>query len=155
MKGVSDMKKRDLWTGVGMTAAGILFLLAALLWDTPLDSLLCGFCGAFTVPGIAQIVKYVKWTKPENVPVCRERLEQERINLRDERKAMLRDKSGRYAYVLGLLIAAAAVLVFAALEMLGVIGKAEGRFMTLFLSSYLVVQYIAGLVFYRMLEKKF
>lgn len=149
------MKKSNLWFGVGMVAVGIVFLLTALLWDTPLDSLLCGFFGAFTVPGAIQIGKYVKWTRPKNVPIYRERLEQERIDLRDERKSMLRDKSGRYAYVFGLAVLTAAVLGFSVLQMLGVIGREEGRLITLFLAFDLIVQYLAGIVFYCLLEKKY
>lgn len=155
MRGVIFMKKSNLWTGVGMIAAGIVFLLSALLWDTPLDSLFCGFCGALTVPGAVQIVKYVKWTRPKNISIYRERLEQEQIDLRDERKTMLRDKSGRYAYILGLLISAAAALIFSVLAMLGMIGEAEGRLMVLFLYVYLVVQYLAGFAIYHLLEKKY
>ena len=49
------MKKRELWFGLGMIAGGILFLLAALLLETPLDSLFCGFFGAFTAPGAVQV----------------------------------------------------------------------------------------------------
>ena len=49
------MKKSTLWTGLVMTALGILFLLAALLWETPLESLLFGMFGAFTASGIVQI----------------------------------------------------------------------------------------------------
>lgn len=149
------MKKRDLWTGVGMTVAGILFLLAALLWKTPLESLLYGLFGAFTAPGIVQICKYVKWTRPENAPFYRARLEQEQIDLQDERKSMLRDKSGRYAYILGLLIVAAAMFVFAALEAFGVIGEPEARLVVLFLGAYALFQLIAGMVIYRRLEKKY
>jgi len=149
------MKKRDLWAGVGLTAAGILCLLAALLWDTPLDSLLCGFFGAFTVPGVTQIGKYVKWSRPKNAPIYQEKLERERIELRDERKSMLRDKAGRYAYILGLLLTAVSIVVFNVLEKLGVIGGAEGGLMVLFLAGFLIIQYIAGLLFYRMLEKRY
>lgn len=36
------MKKRDLWIGLGMIAAGILCLLAALSWATPLGGLFFG-----------------------------------------------------------------------------------------------------------------
>ncbi len=149
------MKKRDLWSGVGMIAAGIIFLLAALLLETPLDGLFWGFFGAFTGPGVVQILKYAKWTRPENVPVYQELLEQEKINLRDERLSMLRDRSGRYAYVFGLAVLTAAVFVFSILGMLGIIGKAEGRLVTLFLAFNLIVQYLAGIVFYWMLEKRY
>jgi len=149
------MKKSNLWFGVGMVAVGIVFLLTALLTETPLDGLLWGFFGAFTGPGVVQIHKYAKWTRPENVPVYQELLEQEKINLQDERNSMLRDRSGRYAYVFGLAVLTAAVLVFSILEMLGVIGKAEGRLITLFLAFDLIAQYLAGIVFYQMLAKRY
>ncbi len=149
------MKKRDLWTGVGMIAAGIVFLLAALLSETPLDGLFWGLFGAFTGPGVVQVIKYAKWTRPENVSVYQALLEQEKIELRDERLSMLRDRSGRYAYVFGLAVLTAAVFVFSILEMLGVIGEAEGRLVTLFLAFDLILQYLAGIVFYRMLERKY
>lgn len=149
------MKKRDLWTGVGMIAAGVLCLLASLLWETPLNGLLCGFCGALTVPGIAQVCKYVKWTGPKNVPIYRERLEQEQIELRDERKSMLRDKSGRYAYILGLLTLTAAIVILYLLEAFGVMGGQEARLVVLFLGGFILFQLIAGIVIYRLLEKKY
>lgn len=149
------MKKGDLWTGVGMIAAGILCLLAALLWETPLGGLLCGLCGAFTVPGIAQVCKYVKWTSPKNAPIYLERLERERIDLRDERKSMLRDKSGRYAYILGLLTLSAAVIVFYLLEAFGAIGEREARLIVVFLGAYILFQSIAGIAIYRLLEKRY
>ena len=152
------MKKRDLWAGVGMILAGSLCLLAAaLLWETrtALGSLLCGFCGAFAVPGVAQVCKYVKWTRPKNAPVYRERLEREQIELRDERKSMLRDKSGRYAYILGLLTLSAAVIIFSLLEAFGMIGREEARLMVLFLGGYILFQAIAGIVICRLLEKRY
>ena len=149
------MKKRDLWAGIGMMIAGILFLLAALMLDTPLGGLFCGFFGALCGPGVAQVLKYRKWSRPENVPVYQELLEQERINLRDERNSMLRDRSGRYAYLFGLAVLTAAVLVFSILEMLGVLSITEGRLITLFLAGHLIVLYLAGFVFYYLLERKY
>lgn len=149
------MKKSDLWTGLGMIALGVLFLLAALLWETPLESILYGMFGAFAAPGTMQVCKYIKWSSPKNAPAYRERLEQERIDLRDERKIMLRDRSGRYAYVLGLLAAALAIIAFAILEALGVVGEAEARLMVLTLAGYAVFQLVAGWVIYRMLEKRY
>ena len=106
------MKKSVLWTGIAMIAVGLCLLAAAIFWDTPLDSLLCGFSGAFFGPGIVQICKYVKWTKLETEDSWRRHVEEEQIELRDERKSMLRDRSGRYAYVLGMLLACAAMVVF-------------------------------------------
>ena len=149
------MKKSYLWSGLGMIALGLVCLAAFILWDTPLDSLLCGFSGAFTVPGIVQICKYVKWSSPKNAPLYRERLEQEQIDMRDERKSMLRDRSGRYAYILGLLVVALAMFVFSVLDAFGVVGEDTASLMIFFLAGYAVFQLVAGWVIYKRLEKRY
>lgn len=149
------MKKSYLWSGLGMIAGGILFLLAALLLETPLDSLFCGFFGAFTGPGVIQVYKYVKWTKLETPDSYQRHLEEEQIELRDERKSMLRDRSGRYAYILGLLAVALALLVFSVLDAFGVVEEDTASLMILFLAGYAVFQLVAGWVIYRWLEKRY
>ena len=149
------MKKRELWFGLGMIAGGILFLLAALLLETPLDSLFCGFFGAFTAPGAVQVYKYVKWTKLETADSYQRHLEEEQIELRDERKEMLRNKSGRIAYNLGLLAAAVSMTAFSILGKLGMVEEAASRLLILFLAGYMVFQILAGWVLYRLLDKKY
>ncbi len=149
------MKKSYLWSGLGMIAGGILFLLAALLLETPLDSLFCGFFGAFTGPGVIQVYKYVRWTKLETPDSYQRHLEEEQIELRDERKSMLRDRSGRYAYILGLLAVALALLVFSVLDAFGVVEEDTASLMILFLAGYAVFQLVAGWVIYRWLEKRY
>ena len=137
------MKKSYLWSGLGMIALGLVCLAASILWDTPLDSLLCGFSGALAVPGAMQVWKYFKWTRLETADSYRRHLEEEQIELRDERKSMLRDKSGRYAYILGLLAAALAILVFSVLDAFGVVGEDTASLMVLFLGGYAVFQLVA------------
>ena len=149
------MKKRELWFGLGMIAGGILFLLAALLLETPLDSLFCGFFGAFTAPGAVQVYKYVKWTKLETADSYQRHLEEEQIELRDERKEMLRNKSGRMAYTLGLLAAAVSMTAFSILGKLGMVEEAASRLLILFLAGYMVFQILAGWVLYRMLDRRY
>lgn len=149
------MKKRELWFGLGMIAGGILFLLAALLLETPLDSLFCGFFGAFTAPGAVQVYKYVKWTKLETADSYQRHLEEEQIELRDERKEMLRNKSGRIAYVIGLLAAAVSMTAFSVLATLGIVSEAASRLMILFLAGYMLFQLAAGRIVYRLLARKY
>lgn len=149
------MKKSYLWTGLGMIVLGLGLVAAAIFWDTPLDSLLCGFSGAFFGPGIVQICKYVKWTKLETVDSWRRHVEEEQIDLRDERKEMLRNKSGRIAYVLGMLLACAAIVVFSILGKLGVMEEAAIRLLILFLAGYVLFQVFAGIVVYKLLEKRY
>ena len=149
------MKKKELWFGLGMIAGGILFLLAALLLETPLDSLFCGFFGAFTGPGVMQVYKYVKWTKLETADSYQRHLEEEQIELRDERKSMLRDRSGRYAYVLGMLLACAALVAFSILGKLGVVPEAAAELLVYFLAAFLLVEFAAGILIYKRLEKRY
>ncbi len=149
------MKKSYLWTGLGMIALGLACFAGAIFWNTPLDSILCGFSGAFTFPGAMQVYKYVKWTKLETADSCQRHFEEEQIELRDERKAMLRSKSGHIAYVLGLLAAAVSMAAVSLLEKLGMVEEAASRLLILFLAGYLLFQIFAGWAIYHFLDRKY
>lgn len=148
-----DLKKSYLWPGLGMIALGLVFLAAGLLWDTPLGSFLFGCFGASFGPGLMQVCKYFKWTRLETADSYERHLEAEQIELWDERKAMLRDRSGRYAWLLGMALCALSIVVLGVLGALEVVENA--RQLILFLAAYLLVQYGAGVYFYRRLEKKY
>ena len=147
------MKKSNFWCGLTYALLGLTFLLAGLLWETRLSSLSVGFGAGMLGSGVTQLARYRKWTRPENAETYRERLEEEQIELRDERKAMLRDRSGRYAWLLGMLLCALSILVFGVLGALEIVENS--RMMILFLAAYFIVQYGAGVFFYRRLEKKY
>ena len=92
------MKKSNLWAGLAEIALGLAFLVAAFFWvEGTMGSLLCGLGGGFLGSGGELVWKYWKWTRPQNVERYREKLEQEEIDLRDERKELLGCKAGRYA----------------------------------------------------------
>lgn len=147
------MKKSKLWCGLIFTGLGLILLPAGFLLNTALSGLICGWGGAMLASGLSQLLRYWKWSRPENAEAYRERLEQERISLRDERKEMLRNRSGRCAYLLGMALCSASIVVF---SVLGALGLVEGgRLIVLLLGGYLVIQYAAGVFFYRRLEKKY
>lgn len=148
------MKKSDLWVGIAMIAVG-LACLAAVFLNTLVSSLFAGLFGAFTAPGVMQVYKYRKWSSPKHHDEYQERLEQERIDLRDERKEMLRNKSGRIAYVFGLLLGAVSMTAFSFLGKLGIVDEAASRLMILFLAGYMLVQLLAGWGVYWLLEKRY
>ena len=152
MKGALAMKKSNLWWALGTTAAGAAFFLLGLLWETRLSAILCGIGGGWFFNGLVQLRRYVKWTRPENAEAYRERLEREQIDLHDERKEMLRNKSGRYAYMLGLAVCCIAIFMFSLLGILGVLE--DCRTVVLFLGAYVLFQYAAGVVLYRRLERR-
>lgn len=147
------MKKSNFWCGLIYVFFGLIFLLAGLLWETRLSSLSVGFGAGMLGSGVIQLIRYWKSTRPENADAYRAKLEEEQINLRDERKSMLRDRSGRYAWLLGMLLCVLSILVFSVLGALEIVENA--RLTILFLAAYLLVQYGAGIYFYRRLEKKY
>ena len=147
------MKKSNFWCGLAYALLGLVFLLAGLLWETRLSSLSVGFGAGMLSSGVLQLVRYRKWTRPENAEAYRAKLEEEQIDLRDERKAMLRDRSGRYAWLLGMGLCALSIMVFGVLGALEIVENA--RMVILLLAVYLLVQYGAGVFFYRRLSKKY
>ena len=128
------MKKSNLWCGAAYALLGLVFLLAGLLWETRLSSLCVGFGAGMLSSGVVQLARYRKWTRPQNAAVYRQRLEEEQIDLRDERKNMLRDRSGRYAYVFGLMLCAVSILTFHLLEVLGIVEETTARLVVLYLA---------------------
>lgn len=139
--------------GIGYLLAGILCLVIALCTETPLGSLLFGFAGAGIVPGGLMICKYFYWSAPKNKERYEEILTQENIDLHDELYVHLRDKAGHYAYILGIYVISISLIVFSVLGKLGMVGNA--RTIVLFLSGYLAVQIIAGIVIMKQLMKKY
>lgn len=147
------MKKGNLITGIFYVLFGIACLAVALLIDTELEGILWGFAGAGIFPGIMIICKYFYWSSPKNRERYEERLENERIEQHDELKTKIRDRSGRYAYTLGLLIISFSILVFGVLGALDII--VNTRIIVCYLGAYLLFQVIAGIVIFNMLMRKY
>lgn len=145
------MKKSNLTTGILFAAFGGILFLAAVLAKGKLSALLTGFSFAYLSCGVVTIGKYVYWSLPENRERYEEKLAREKIEFHDELKITLRDKSGRYAYILGLITVSLSIVVFSALEALEIL---EARMILIFLSAYLVFQYVAGILIFKFLLKK-
>lgn len=153
MKGVMIMKKSNLISGLLSTLIGAVFLIIALLYGTKLDSLFYGFAGAGIASGILQISKYFYWSSPKNKGKYQERLEQESIDLQDERKEKYRDKAGRYAYILGLAVIFVSIVVFSILGKLDIISNT--KIIIIYLGVYCLFQYIAGIIIFKHLNSKY
>jgi len=147
------MKKSHLVTGILYVLAGIVCLIAALITESKLDGILFGLTGACAGPGLAMICKYYYWGAPKRREVYERRLAEKKVEMHDELKTALRDKSGRYAYLLGLLVICAAMIVFSVLGSLEVLANA--RMIVLFLGAYLVFQIVAGTVIFNRLLRKY
>lgn len=147
------MKKSNFITGLVYLMVGISFLILSLLLDTKLDSLFFGFAGAGICVGIVILWKYYFWTRPKNEKKYKERLETEDIELHDERKERLRDRAGRYAYLLNLIVISVSTIVFSVLGSLEIVKNS--RLIIIYLAGLLVTQYIAGIIIYKKLTEKY
>ena len=130
------MKKSNLITGILYVLFGVVCLIVALLIETKLEGILWGFAGSGIFPGIMMICKYFYWSSPKNKEQYEERLENDRIEQHDELKTKIRDRAGRYAYGIGLVVICFSILVFGILGALEVIYNA--RIIVLYLSGYLL-----------------
>ena len=153
MKEVQKMKKSNLIAGVAYVLVGVACLIVALLTETKLEGILWGFAGAGVLPGIMMIGKYFYWSSPKNKERYEERLENERIEMHDELKTKVRDKAGRYTYIIGLFVISIAIFAFSILSALGIMDNA--RMLLLCLSGYLLFQVIAGIVIFNQLMKQY
>lgn len=147
------MKKSNLLEGILFILGGVIFLCAALLTDSVLDSLFIGFAAGGICSGVVMTFKYFYWSKPENKERYQEKISNEKIELRDELKTMLRDKSGKCAYVIGLLTVSVSMILFSILGQLEIIENS--RLIVLYLGGYLFFQIVTGVVIFNQLLKKY
>ncbi|HJA92956.1 MAG TPA: hypothetical protein H9717_07540 [Candidatus Eisenbergiella merdipullorum] len=147
------MKKSNLLEGILFILGGIILLYVALLTDTVLDSLLIGFAAGAISSGIVMTCKYFYWSTPKNKERYQEKIENEKIELHDELKTKLRDRSGRYAYTIGLMTVSISIAIFSILGSLEIIDNS--RLIVLYLGGYLVFQIVIGIVIFNQLLKKY
>lgn len=147
------MKKSVLYTGVGYVAAGMVCLVLAIVFEFRIEPLLWGFAGAGIVPGLAMILKYVRWTRPENRETYQKRLDLEQVELHDERNIMLRDKSGRAAYCVMVGVYCVLMMAFSFCTVMDWL-MPFARYAVIGLGVLLVVQVTCGQIAYWKLAKK-
>ena len=147
------MKKSYLNRGIICVLAGICFVLAAVFTESVFDGLLWGFAGGALGPGVGWIILHFYWSAPKNQERYREIKEQEDINLHDELNEKLRDKSGRIAYHIGLLLICVSEIVFAILGKAGII--TDHKVIVLYLFGLFLIQIVIGNVAYRQLRRKY
>ena len=148
------MKRSTLIIGLAYLICGLILAAAVLVYlDTPIDPLLCGLGGAGVGCGLTMLTKYFYWTRPQRAAQYLEKLEEESIDLHDERKEQLRNRAGRYAYVIGLLTVCVSILVISTLGHMGLVPGA--KWMTIYLAIYLIVQYVLGIAIYRHFTRKY
>ena len=147
------MKKHNFVTGIVFTLAGIVFFLAALFSHGELDAPLCGVAGGLLGSGVIILYKYFYAKAHRQDKEFQEKQEREDIELHDELKEKIRNQSGRYAYILGIVVAAVAYLVFSTLDSLHVLET--GSAVLIFLALFVLFQIVAGVVIFKVLLNKY
>lgn len=115
--------------------------------------MLFGFGGAGIGSGAMMIYKYFYWSKPENRERYAEKISNERIELHDELQEKIRDKSGRYSYIFGLIAISISIVIFSVLGASEIIDNS--RIIVLYLGGYFLFQIIIGIVIFNHLLKKY
>lgn len=133
-------------------ALGAVCLAFALSTENSLGSLLFGFSGAGLIGGLSLIWRYFYWSSPKRRDVYEARLEENQINLKDEFKESLRNRSGRIAYLITLLVITLSMVVFSVIGSLGVL---DTKLLVLYLSILWIFMYGIGIIVYRILMKKY
>lgn len=147
------MKKGNLIEGLLFVSGGVILLCIALLTGSALDSLLIGFAVGAICSGIVMICKYIYWNTEKNKERYQQKIANENIELHDELKSMLRDKSGRYSYTVGLITVSASIVIFSISGKLEIVNNS--RMIVLYLSGYLIFQIIIGILIFKHMLKKY
>lgn len=147
------MKKSNLYIGLIYLFIAIVCLVIALSFESRLEGLLFAFSGAGIGSGAVILWKYYYWTRPENKGRYQEKIENENIELHDERKTILRDKSGRYAYIIGLIVISVSIIIFSIIGKLNIVENS--KLIIIYLAGFLAFQYIIGILIFNHLNKKY
>ena len=146
------MNKSNLLTGIIYTMAGLIFL-AISFFNTSLQYLFAAFAGAGIFTGIPLLYKYFYWTQPQNQSRYFGKMEEDNIELHDERKEYLRCKTARYVYALNLVSISFSVIIFGTLEKLGIIRNSSA--LILYLVLFFFFELIVFNLIYNILNKKY
>ena len=143
------MKKNNLFCGLIFLIVGILFIAACIMSEGKVSSMFAGFAGGAIGGGLTMTIKYLYRSSPKRIQIYKEKLEEEKINLEDERNEMYRDKSGRYAYKMSMTIIPVSMVVFTVLDAFNIY---KGLVMSIYLLVLWIVLYVIGIVRYRKLK---
>lgn len=141
-----NMKKSTVWCEIGYIAVGILMTFFSIMSEGKIGSLLAGFAGGSFGVGIIMLSKYFYWNRPNHLEQYKKKLEEEEIELMDERNERYRDKAGRFAYKVSMIMIPISIIIFSILD-------AAEVYSALVINVYLVVLwiilYVVGVAAYR------
>lgn len=145
------MKRSNIIYGLTYIILSGISLYIAIIFDAnKMSGVFYGLTGALGVGGIISIAQYFYWKRHNEK--YEEKLEIERIEQQDELKQKLRDKSGRYAYLIGMSITALSIMAY---SLLGVLNIMDTEYIVIYLSIYLISQLFIGKIVFNHLLRKY
>ncbi|EJP24043.1 hypothetical protein HMPREF1140_2101 [Lachnoanaerobaculum sp. ICM7] len=145
------MKRSNIIYGLTCIILSGISLYIAIIFDAnKMSGVFYGLTGALGVGGIVSIAQYFYWKRHNEK--YEEKLEIERIEQQDELKQKLRDKSGRYAYFIGMSITALSIMAY---SLLGVLNIMDTEYIVTYLSIYLISQLFIGIIVFHHLLRKY
>lgn len=145
------MKRSNIIYGLTYIILSGISLYIAIIFDAnKMSGVFYGLTGALGVGGIVSIAQYFYWKRYNEK--YEEKLEIERIEQQDELKQKLRDKSGRYAYLIGMSITALSIMAY---SLLGVLNIMDTEYIVIYLSIYLISQLFIGIIVFSHLLRKY
>ena len=146
------MKKNMLYVGIIYFICGILLVLLATFTEFSFEAFIWGLSGAALGPGVCMILQYMYWSNPERAVDYEEKIKNQRIEMNDERRIMLRDKAGRITNQIMSYALVAIIFVVSVLTVFSVM--VISRWVLIGLGLLLLFQFICGVVVYNKLDKK-
>jgi len=134
-------------TNIGIMLVGVLCVIGAFFVKEAYYANMLRSAGiAWIVSGAIQLRQVAYYSKPEHQAEYEEKQAQQRINLKDERKVMLRQMAGHRAYQIMFFALLAVDLLFALLRV--------EWWITGILFLLWIGQYLLGVVLFRYYEKR-
>lgn len=143
--------KNYLKSGIIYFCIGIVFLILAFIF--PDISLFVGFVGGCFGPAIIMFYKYVYWKKRPSE--YNEKIENESIELHDERKEMIRGKALRISTLINWCILSVFIVVVAFLDQLEVISEEISIPIIITTAVYWIITVVIMQIVYKYLSKKY
>lgn len=147
------MKKSQLYSGISYTLLGLTCIVIAILTEFKLEGILWGLGGAGIGPGVALILQYLYWSRPDKLEEYTKRMKNVKIEMSDERKVMLRDKSGRITYQFMIYVYCALIVIITIVSSVTDF-QPTSQGVVIGLSMLLLLQYICGIVVFNRLNNK-
>ncbi len=147
------MKKNKVGGIFLVLAIGVAALVIGIFMDSRLNGLVYGFAGGMLGAGLAQLKRFIYWSKPEHQEAYTARLEAEAIARKDERNRMLRDRARSYGFMAGIYGICGSMMVFSGLDSLKILE--DGNVFVVYLGVLLILLFVVYYVSFHRLQKKY